>query len=60
MTHDRKTLEQIDQITDKAADRLSDYAAQRLADLRHVLVAGGMLTTVERIEVSEMWDKHVK
>lgn len=58
MTHDRKTLEMIDQIADQAGERLSEYATQRLADLRHILAAGGTITTCERAEVHELWARY--
>lgn len=58
MIHDRKTLEMIDEITDEAGERLSEYATQRLADLRHVLAAGGSLTTCERLEVHDLWARY--
>lgn len=60
MTHDRKTLEQIDQVTDKAGERLNDHTMQRLVDLRHVVVAGGTLTTCERSEVQELWTRYAQ
>lgn len=55
-----KMLQMIDQITDKAGERLNEYTTQRLADLRHVLVAGGILTTCERAEVQELWARYVQ
>lgn len=60
MIHDRKTLEQIDQIADMAGERLGEYAIKRLADLRHVLAAGGTLTTYERSEVQELWTRYAQ
>lgn len=55
-----KMLQMIDQITDKAADRLSACVIRRLADLRHVVVAGGTLTTCERSEVQELWTRYAQ
>ncbi len=57
---ERKTLELIEQIEDETAGWLPESTAQRLAGLRQIIVAGAPLTTMERIEVSELWDKHVR
>lgn len=60
MTSERKTMELIDQIEDETGGRISEAHMRRLAELRHLITAGASLTTAERIEVSELWDRYVK
>lgn len=57
---ERKTLELIEQIEDETDGRLPPPTAHRLGYLRGIAVAGGSLTTAERVEVSELWDRYVK
>ena len=58
MTPDRQTLELIDQLGDVAG--VSEAHDRRLAALRQLIVAGGTLTTYERAEVSELWNRYVR
>ena len=60
MIAEPKTLALIDQIIDETGGRLRAQVARRLAELRQIIAAGGTLTTAERIEVSELWDRFVK
>ena len=58
MTPDRQTLELIDQLGDVAG--LSEAHDRRLAALHQLIVAGGTLTTYERAEVVELWNRYVR
>lgn len=59
MIPERKTLDMIDQIDHVVGDELSAHVARRLAELRHLIVAGGTLTTTERAEVSDLWNRYI-
>ena len=60
MIAEPKTLKLIEQIEDETDGHLSVRRHRRLTELRQIIAAGGTLTTVERVEVSEMWDRYVK
>lgn len=59
MIAERKTLELIDQIDDETDGRMPAHHAQRLAEMRQLIVAGGTLTTTERAEVSDLWNRYI-
>ena len=60
MIAEPKTLKLIEQIEGETGGHLSAHVARRLADLRQLIAAGGTLTTAERAEVSELWNRYVR
>ena len=59
MIAEPKTLKLIEQIEDETDGHLNACVRRRLAELRRIIVAGGTLTTAERVEISELWDRYV-
>lgn len=60
MTAAPATLEQIEQLAERAVLRLSRYEALRITELQHLLAAGASLTTAERAEVAALWCRYAQ